>query len=440
MCSYQTNGLDGLARKPRKDKGTRKAVSNEFQKLIEGMCLQKPKPTLRWVHRKLKEHCQKEGLKVPCYSVVWRIYDKIPGEQKVYAHEGEKAYKHEYAIIHRWTGDYPNHIWQCDHKEFDLYATDLRGRVGKVWLTAIEDDYSRAIPGYYLGIEPPSSLRVALALRQAIWYKQEENWIMCGCPEKFFTDHGSDFESSHIEQVAADLGFEPIHSIVGEAEPRGKVERLFRTADQLFVPDIKSPKTAPLPVEDIDRAFKKWLLEEYLTRKNEDLDETPLERWKAAARIPKMPESQEALDLMLLHVGKHRTMRRDGIRFKTFRYFDVALSSRKYVKEEVSIRYDPRDMSEIFVYAEGKFVGKAFCRELEGKETNLREIIAERTRRKNEVKGAVLERQKLARTLLSVAPMIAGREDKEQPVQTQPSRRIFKYLYERQKYANTPGN
>jgi putative transposase len=110
VCSYQTNGLEGLARKPRKDKGTRKAVSNEFQKLIEGMCLQKPKPTLRWVHRKLKEHCQKEGLKVPCYSVVWRIYDKIPGEQKVYAHEGEKAYKHEYGIIHRWTGDYPNHI------------------------------------------------------------------------------------------------------------------------------------------------------------------------------------------------------------------------------------------------------------------------------------------------------------------------------------------
>jgi putative transposase len=261
---------------------------------------------------------------------------------------------------------------------------------------------------------------------------------MCGCPEKFYSDHGSDFESSHIEQVAADLKFEPSHSIVGEAEPRGKVERLFRTADQLFIPDIKSPKTAPLPVEDIDRAFKKWLLETYLTRKNEDLDESPLDRWKAAARIPRMPESQEALDLMLLHVGRTRIMRRDGIRFKTFRYFDVALS--KYVKEEVSIRYDPRDMSEIFVYADGKFVGKAFCRELEGKETNLIEIIRERTRRKNEVKAAVLERQKLAQPLLSVAPITVGRDNTEKAVETQPTRRIFKYFYERQKYANTPGN
>ncbi len=40
---------------------------------------------------------------------------------------------------------------------------------------------------------------------------------MCGIPEKFYTDHGSDFKSSHIEQVAADLKFELIDSSVGEA-------------------------------------------------------------------------------------------------------------------------------------------------------------------------------------------------------------------------------
>ena len=209
------------------------------------------------MHRKTKDYCENEKLSVPSYPVIYRIYEAIPGEQKTYAHEGPKAYKHKYGIIQRWSAEYPNHIWQCDHKELtDLYGMDLKGRIGKVWLTAVEDDYSRAIMGYYLGIEPPSSLRVALALRQAIWYKSEEEWPMCGLPEKFYTDHGSDFTSSHIDQVAGDLKFELIDCAVGEAEPRGKIERLFLTADQMFVPDIKSPKTNPLPVEDIDKASR----------------------------------------------------------------------------------------------------------------------------------------------------------------------------------------
>jgi putative transposase len=264
---------------------------------------------------------------------------------------------------------------------------------------------------------------------------------MSGLPEKFFSDHGSDFTSSHIEQVAGDLKFELIDSVVGEAEPRGKVERLFLTADQMFVPDIKSPKAAPLPIEDIDKAFKKWLLEKYLVRKNEDLNESPFERWKAAAIIPRMPETQEALDLMLLHVGKPRKVHRDGIRFMTFRYFDLPLS--KYVKEEVSIRYDPRDMSEIFVYADGKFVCKAFCKELEGKETSLREIKIERARRKKEVKAAVLERQKLAELAelsLSLLQTSTNKGFTEPAAKAEPTRRILKYFYERERTDSTLRN
>jgi putative transposase len=143
---------------------------------------------------------------------------------------------------------------------------------------------------------------------------------------------------------------------------------------------------------------------------------------------------------MLLHVGKTRKVRRDGIRFKTFRYFDLAIS--KYVKEEVSIRYDPRDMSEIFVYADGTFVGKAFCRELEGKETSLREIIKECKRRKNEVKAAVLERQKLAQAALAATMTRADIEtgNTEPTVKDEPKRRIFKYLYAREQYDRASRN
>jgi hypothetical protein len=57
----------------------------------------------------------------------------------------------------------------------------------------ILDDYSRAIAGYFLSFEAPSSLNTALALRQAIWRKEDARWKIWGIPEVLYTDNGSDF-------------------------------------------------------------------------------------------------------------------------------------------------------------------------------------------------------------------------------------------------------
>jgi hypothetical protein len=45
---------------------------------------------------------------------------------------------------------------------------------------------------------------------------------VCGIPDKFYTDHGSDFTSRHLEQVAADLHMALVFSIAGK--PRGAWE------------------------------------------------------------------------------------------------------------------------------------------------------------------------------------------------------------------------
>ncbi len=80
-------------------------------------------------------------------------------------------------------------------------------------------------------MQPPSALQTALALRQAIWRKAEPpgsaGWTVCGIPRDFYTDHGSDFTSRHLEQVAADLHIHLIFSIPGAPRGRGKIERFF---------------------------------------------------------------------------------------------------------------------------------------------------------------------------------------------------------------------
>lgn len=145
----------------------------------------------------------------------------------------------------------------------------------KPWLTVIIDDYSRAVTGYFLAIDPPSSVRIALALRQSIWRKDEAEWTVCGIPEKFYSDCGSDFLSNHIDQVAIDLKFETIQTEPDDPQGKGRCERFFLTVNEMLLSKLPgyAPKghgdvEAVLTIEELDKKFRTWLTSDYLTRQH----------------------------------------------------------------------------------------------------------------------------------------------------------------------------
>jgi putative transposase len=97
----------------------------------------------------------------------------------------------------------------------DILLVRPDGQPAKPWLTAVIDDYSRAVAGYFLSFEDPSALHTSLALRQAIWRKADPRWIVCGI-DVLYADNGSDFTSRHLEQVGADLKIRLVFSIPGK--------------------------------------------------------------------------------------------------------------------------------------------------------------------------------------------------------------------------------
>jgi putative transposase len=138
-----------------------------------------------------------------------------------------------------------NEVWQADHMLLDLWVITEQGKVKRPWLPVILDDYSRAVAGYRLSWEAPSAQQTALTLRNAVWRKEDARWHVCGIPERLYTDHGSDFTSKHMEQVGVDLKMELIYSQVGVPRGRGKIERFFRTVNQLLLerlPGYREPK------------------------------------------------------------------------------------------------------------------------------------------------------------------------------------------------------
>jgi putative transposase len=70
-----------------------------------------------------------------------------------------------------------------------------------------------------------------------------------------------------------------------------------------------------------------------------------------------MPESLEQLDLLLMQEVRARKVRRDSIHFQGLRYLSLILAA--YVGEDVTIRYDPRDMGEIGVFYKNRFLPRS---------------------------------------------------------------------------------
>ena len=105
---------------------------------------------------------------------------------------------------------------------------------------------------------------------------------------------------------------------------------------------------ARLTLAELDAAIGTFIREVYNLTPHSETGMPPQQRWEAGAFIPRMPDSLEQLDLLLLTVAKPRKIHPDGIHFQGLRYLDPVLAA--YVGDTVIIRYDPRDMAEIRVF------------------------------------------------------------------------------------------
>jgi putative transposase len=243
----------------------------------------------------------------------------------------------------------------------------------------------------------PSALHTSLALRQAIWRKPDPLWPLCGIPDVLYVDHGSDFTSIHLEQVAAALRIGLVHSTVGRPQGRGKIERFFGTVNTELLPKLaghlvegRPANTPALSLAELDAAVSAFIVGVYDQRPHSQTGETPNAAWLGQGWLPRMPASLEDLDLLLLTVAKARTVRRDGIRFQGLRYIDPTLAA--YVGEAVTIRYDPRDLSEIRVFHQNCFLCRAICPEHAGRTVTLKDIQAARTAYRRSLRTQIRER------------------------------------------------
>lgn len=395
-AQYRRDGLAGLARSRRSDAGQRKTPP-ALVDLIKGLALQKPRLSAAAIHRRIIQIATERDWAIPSYAAIHAIMRDLDPALLTLAHEGAAAYRDRFEMIHRHRAERPNAVWQADHTQLDLIILDANGAPVRPWLTVVLDDYSRAVAGYAVFIGAPSAIQTALALRQAIWRKDTPSWPVCGIPDALYTDHGSDFTSRHLEQVAADLRVELVFSTVGRPQGRGKIERFFGTINSELLPSLPGvlsggrPATPPrLSLADLDAEVKAFATGIYNVRVHGEIGQSPYDAWRADGWLPRMPESLEALDLLLVMATQSRQVRRDGIRFQGLRYADPTLAA--YVGETVAIRYDPRDITEIRVFHRDRFLCRAVSADHAHRTISLKDIQQARIARRKALRAEIAAR------------------------------------------------
>ncbi len=125
----------------------------------------------------------------------------------------------------------------------------------------------------------------------------------------------------------------------------------------------------------------------------------------------------EDLDLLLVMHAAPRRVRRDGIRFQGLRYVAPTLAA--YVGESVTLRYDPRDLSEIRVFHRDAFLCRAVSEAHAGETVTLKDIAAARRAHRQALRATITERvARVADFLPRPAPLVAP-----------PARRARLHLY-----------
>lgn len=395
LARYRTGGYVALADDTRTDHGVRRTAP-ELVRLVEGLALTRPRPSIATIHRQVSVHCAERGQPAPSYSVVRSIVNALDPGMVTLALEGPASYRDKHELLLRRRAERPNAIWQADHTMLDLLVVGPDGKPARPWLTVILDDYSRAICGYMVFLGAPSAANTALALRQAVWHKPEPDWPVCGIPDVLYTDHGSDFTSHRLGDTAAVLHLRIIHSQVARPQGRGKIERFFGTINTELLPTVPGHLApgvaAPIPTLDlagIDSAINTFI-RRYNTRTHRELRTSPLQAWIADGWLPRLPESLEQLDGFLLTVPTTRVVQRDGIHFEGLRYTAATLAP--FVGSTVSVRYDPRDVTEIRVFHRDAFLCTAISTEHQTETISLKQIQAARNAQRRALRGQIRER------------------------------------------------
>ena len=268
-----------------------------------------------------------------------------------------------------------------------------------------EEDYMRLIKG---ALEPKDRLVLQAGCQHA--------WPCSGKPAVVFHDRGKIFTSERARQVLVDrLGI-----ITEQAPPycpsaKGTVEALFRWMTQRF--ERRLPNTShgspsaeaaaqagAMTLEELEGYFLRAIVDDYQQSWDGLRRQIRAVLWEEAVRqtgVPQYLGAPDDLKLLLMKAANrkarsHSYRVHDGSRlsFQGRWYVCPGLLNRLQGKE-FELYYDRRDISVIYLFVAGSYVGEAYCPALMGRRVSEWEATAQRKNDSQKAKAAASATQEV---------------------------------------------
>ncbi|RZJ46372.1 MAG: hypothetical protein EON87_04890 [Brevundimonas sp.] len=346
------------------------------QTVLKSDYLTKQKITVAELERRIEKACERQGLKKVSRTAIQDRINRL--DQHMVALRRGELLKAEDLTLRPGSYDVraPMERWQIDHTPVDiLIISAIDGEViGRPYLTLIIDVATRMIAGYYISWDRPSARSVAAALLCAVGLKGpllerlglQGDWPICGLPIALHSDNAVEFAKSvPYRRGCENYDIRRELREIGKPRDGAHIERLIGTmmARCHFLPGTTfsnirqrekydSAAKATLTIDDLE----KWLVEQildYHERRHAGLGCSPRQAWEAMCRdqeiAPRWPKDFQQFYLSFL--PSHRaTIQRQGVQLLTLEYCGPVLQElRRHMNEKVELRYDPHDLSKVFV-------------------------------------------------------------------------------------------
>ncbi len=376
-------------------------VHQLIDEVIAEVYLTPNQPTIAQVYdvvicRILQENSRRQGrgqdaLKIPHRTTIYRQIQSLDPYDKAVGRYGKRTAN----LIYNPVQDGPRPTRPLERVEIDhtllpffVFDTQTRMPIGTPSLTSAVDKYSGIIVGYYLSFEPFSSLSVMQCLLNAIQPKSyvstkfpsvENTWDAYGLMETLVVDNGKEFYSRHFqdacEQLAITIQYTPprmpwykstVERTFGSYNTQllaGQPGALFKEFTTQY--DYDPKKNAVVSLSALQEMIHIFIVDIYNQSSHPQFKCPRSEVWELAIAEcpPILPLSSQELRVLVGAMDK-RVISRRGVEFSglyynspelarlrsSFEKEDIRRKSGFRQREKATIKYDPTDLSVIYVF------------------------------------------------------------------------------------------
>jgi transposase InsO family protein len=332
---YRNKGFSALMNPVRKDKGKHRGIGQTLGDEIDTLIRQYPSLKSSNIIAILDE----KQLRVngrPSDSTLYRYLRAIRPSKQSPTQE-RRSFEAPYA----------GNLWQADIM-YGPYVNvkQLNGsyRKQQTYLVAIIDDHSRLLchAEFYLNQALTAYIDT---LKKAVQKR--------GIPERIYCDNGQVFLSPQIKRIGAHIGTSVVHTAVRDASAKGKIERFFKSLQDAFLNRMVT-LNPPKSIQELNQRFWKWM-EEYNNKFHSVINSTPMQRWLRTSQKVRVLTLDQLTDHIFL-LETSRKVKKDGTFSLQGTLFETSWG---LAGKSVTLRYDPLDLTQIYVYHQKQFLGKA---------------------------------------------------------------------------------